>query len=322
MAHYLVTGGCGFIGSTLVHALVGRGDRVRVLDDLSSGDRTFIPPNADLVVGSVTNAALLEDVTRDVDGCFHLAAVASVPKSRDDWLGTHAVNLTGTITVFSAARRRGIPVVYASSAAVYGSNPCTPLVEGAATGPLSAYGADKLACEAHAHIASHVHGVPTTGFRFFNVYGPRQNPASPYSGVISIFCDRLLSGQTLTVHGSGEQVRDFIYVDDVVRFLLAAMDRPAPRPLVFNVCTGTGTSILALAHLLAEELGVEAHIDHGPERPGDIRTSIGSPTAANRYFALAADTPLREGLRRTIDHLKAQRERNTDGRTTRRAGAA
>ncbi|MFA7431575.1 MAG: NAD-dependent epimerase/dehydratase family protein, partial [Rhodospirillaceae bacterium] len=208
--------------------------------------------------------------------------------------------------VLDAARRRRTPVVYASSAAVYGCNPRCPLDETAAPLPLSAYGADKLGCELHAAVAGHAHGVPTTGFRFFNVYGPRQNPLSPYSGVISIFCDRLLAGRSLTVYGDGEQVRDFVYVDDVVRFLIAAMEHPSVRPQVFNVCTGKPTSIRALAGLLADALGVRPSIETGPERPGDIRVSVGDPTAAGRAFGMAASTDLRTGLARTATSLKAR----------------
>ena len=231
MAFWLVTGGCGFIGSHLVDALLARGDKVRVLDDLSTGRRSNLPGGVEVMVGDVADASAVARAMAGVDGCFHLAAVASVQRGNEDWLGTHRVNLTGTIAVFDAARtcnRKGpVPVVYASSAAVYGDNPDMPLSESAATAPLSAYGADKLGCELHGRVAWQVHKVPSTGFRFFNVYGPRQDPKSPYSGVIAIFADKVAENREITVNGDGGQVRDFVYVADVVRHLVAAMDDKA-----------------------------------------------------------------------------------------------
>jgi UDP-glucose 4-epimerase len=304
MGCYLVTGGCGFIGSHLVDALILRGDGVRILDNLSTGSLDYAAQGAELVVGDVADCGCVEQAMEGVDGCFHLAAIASVPRSIEDWLGTHAVNQTGTIAVFNAARSRCVPVVYASSAAVYGGNQRVPLTEGAHTAPTSAYGADKLACELHARVASEVHGVPTTGFRFFNVYGPRQNPASPYSGVISIFCDRLIMRRPLLFHGDGQQVRDFIYVEDVVNYLLAGMERASTRPNVFNVCTGRGTTISELAGLLARLMETEPVIERRPRRAGDIRRSIGDPSAGERYLGVTAKTPLADGLRRTVEFLE------------------
>ena len=224
MALYLVTGGCGFIGSHLVEDLLNRGHRVRILDDLSTGKRSNLPAGApsrqcELITGDVIDRELVERCFEGVDHCFHLAAVASVQRSNEDWSGTHRINLTGAINIFDAARRQRVPVVYASSAAVYGDNADTPLQESAQLRPLTAYGADKLGCELHARVASLVHSVPTTGLRFFNVYGPRQCASSPYSGVISIFADRLTRAEPLVVFGDGEQTRDFIFVKDVVAFL-------------------------------------------------------------------------------------------------------
>src|SRR5271156_2673049 len=251
MALYLVTGGAGFIGSHLVEALLARGDRVRVLDDLSTGKRENLGPAAELIVGDVADAACVAGAMQGVDGCFHLAAVASVELGNRDWLGTHPTNLTGAITVFDAARRgtadRTVPVGYGSSAAVYGDPPDLPLAETAATRPLSAYGADKLGCELHARVAAQVHGVRTAGCRFFNVYGPRQDPASPYSGVISIFFDRIGQGQGIIIFGDGGQTRDFVYVADVALALLGAMGQDSAGAHVFNVCTGKTTSLLELA---------------------------------------------------------------------------
>ena len=206
-ASWLVTGGCGFIGSHLVEALLRRGERVRILDDLSTGRRHDVLAGAEIIVGDVADPVAVARAMDGVDGCFHLAAIASVQRCNEDWLGTHRTNLTGAITVFDAARtaRRDapVPVVYASSAAVFGDNPETPLAETATLRPLSAYGADKLGCELHGRVAWNVHGVPTTGLQFFNVYGPRQDPSSPYSGVIAIFADRIADGRTVEILATG-----------------------------------------------------------------------------------------------------------------------
>ena len=188
MNKYLVTGGAGFIGSHLVDALHAAGHSAFVLDDLSTGKRENLPEAATLVEGSVTDAPLVREIMGKVDGCFHLAAIASVERCNNDWIETHQVNMTGAVTVFDAAVHHKVPVVYASTAAVYGAATDFPIVETARMQPLSAYGADKRCIELHAQVGWHVHGIPSAGLRFFNVYGPRQNPYSPYSGVISIFC--------------------------------------------------------------------------------------------------------------------------------------
>jgi len=298
--HYLVTGGCGFIGSHLCEALLADGNRVRILDDLSTGKLANKPDDAELIRGDIADPACVGQALAGIDGCFHLAAIASVEKGNRDWLGTHRSNLTGAITVFDAARRvrsgTPLPVVYASSAAVYGDNPYIPLNENSTTKPLSAYGADKLGCELHARVASHVHGVPTVGLRFFNVFGPRQDPSSPYSGVISIFADRLRAGRPVTIYGDGKQTRDFIYVGDVVAALQAAMRMmPAGSP-VFNVCTGRMTSVLDVAQVIARLCGVTASIEFQPPRAGEARVSVGDPARAVSVLGTIATTTLEDGL--------------------------
>jgi UDP-glucose 4-epimerase len=298
MSSYLVTGGAGFIGSHLCDALVARGDTVRVLDDLSTGHRRNVPSAATLIVGDVADPTVVAGALDGVDGCFHLAAIASVEKGVTDWLETHRTNITGAITVFDAIRRQGrrIPVVYASSAAVYGDSTEAPIVETTPCAPLSAYGADKYSCELHARVASHVHGVPTVGLRFFNVYGPRQDPKSPYSGVISIFCERIAAGLPIAIYGDGQQTRDFVYVHDVVRGLLAAMAlRPSDAP-VFNLCSGTSTSVEGLALLIAEAAGRTLNAKAAPSRAGEIRHSLGAPSHADSVLGLAGRVPLRTGL--------------------------
>ncbi|MBV8132144.1 MAG: SDR family NAD(P)-dependent oxidoreductase [Alphaproteobacteria bacterium] len=307
MARFLVTGGAGFIGSHLVHALLNEGHTVRVLDDLSSGHRKNLPQQVELTEADVTDPAAVESALEGVDGCFHLAAIASVARSHRDWLRTHQVNLTGTINVFDQARpsrrRRVIPVVYASTAAIYGNCGSFPVDEESPAAPLSAYGADKHACELHARVAGSIHGVPTVGLRFFNLYGPRQDPLSPYSGVISIFADRLLRGEPVEIFGDGEQARDFTYVSDAVCALRRAMRTVTTSASVFNVCTGKATSVRDLARIMAELCGTELVVRHRPTRGGEVRISIGDPRRAVERLGFTAQTTLSNGLAMTLNLL-------------------
>ena len=297
---FLVTGGCGFIGSHLCEALLARGDGVRVLDNLSTGRIGNLPTEAEFIRGDITEPADTFRAVDGVDGCFHLAAIASVERGQRDWVGTHRVNLTGTIGLFEAIRRAAtpgsIPVVYASSAAIYGDCDTLPITEGASKRPASAYGADKLGCELHACVAARVHGVPTTGLRFFNVYGPRQDPTSPYSGVISIFSDRLRRGEPVKIYGDGLQTRDFIFVRDVVTALISAMDRHVADAPVFNCCTGVATSVLHLVRLIGELTGCAPNLQFTAPRPGEIRHSLGCPAIARTALGLPEPVPLRDGL--------------------------
>ena len=308
MTLWLVTGGCGFIGSHLCAALTTAGQRVRVLDNLSTGRRENLAPGTEVLVGDVGDAALLAQAMKGVTGCFHLAAIASVERGVREWRETHRVNLSAFVAVLDAARDAGnVPVVYASSAAVYGSNDALPLIETAETRPLSSYGADKLGCELQARVAGAVHGIPTLGLRFFNVYGTRQDPASPYSGVISIFADRLLRGEELTVFGDGLQSRDFVHVSAVVAALRAGMDRAETAAPVFNVCAGRATTVLELAHVLAEACSKELVIRHAPGRAGEVRNSLGAPQAARAALGLDEPTRLPDGLREVVGWMKAGR---------------
>jgi len=299
MGHYVVTGAAGFIGSHLVDALLAAGHSVRGLDDLSTGRLQNLDPRCALIRGDVADPHVVGEAMRGADGCFHLAAIASVARTNEDWLGTHATNLTGTITVLDAARRLGgVPVVYASSAAVYGDLGPNRASEDARTVPLTAYGADKLGCELHAGIAWTVHGVPSFGLRFFNVYGPRQLPNSPYSGVISIFSQRISQGTAVTIHGDGQQRRDFVHVADVTAHLMGAMRRLRARAGagVVNVCTGQGTSVIELLHLIAATHERVPRLVYGPARAGDIRHSVGNPTLATNVLGIAAGLSLAQGL--------------------------
>jgi len=298
MATYLITGGCGFIGGHLGDLLDRQGHRIRILDNLSTGRIENAPRRAEIIIGDLLDGPKLAKAMQGVDGCFHLAAVASVPACHEDPVGTHGVNQTGALLVFDAARRAGsVPVVYASSAAVYGDAPNGPLSEAMTPCPLSTYGADKLGCEMHAAVMSRQHGVPTLGFRFFNVYGPRQNSSSPYSSVIPIFCDSIRSGKPIVIHGDGGQVRDFIHVSDVVRQLADAIRRPDASPEVFNLCTGTPTAINELARLIAAATGTAPIILHRDARPGDIRQSVGDPSKVRARLGFKLRIGLAEGLR-------------------------
>lgn len=296
MAKYLVTGGAGFIGSHLATSLIAKGHAVVVLDNLSTGKRSNLPAGARLIVGDIVDAAAVQEAMRDVDGCFHLAAIASVQRSVEDWSGTHRVNLTGSINVMDAARSRLIRVVYASSAAVYGDQNRFPITEDAPLRPTTAYGADKLGCELHAAVAGTAFGVPTAGLRFFNVYGPRQDPSSPYSGVISVFADRLSRGMPIMIFGDGRQVRDFVHVSDVVRHLIAALRVASAEAPVFNVCTGDPNSIETLAKVIRAIVGSDTEIGHAPARIGDIRVSLGSPVRATAALGVEANVTLEVGL--------------------------
>lgn len=297
----LVTGGCGFIGSHVVDALLARGDVPVVLDDLSTGRRANLPDRVELFEGSIENR---DAVVRAIDGCgavVHLAAIASVQKCNETWAASHAVNVGGTVTVLEAARDAGrIPVVYASSAAIYGDNTNTPLSEREVPAPLTAYGVDKYGSELHARVAGRIHGVPSFGLRFFNVFGPRQDPSSPYSGVISIFASRLARGEGVSIHGDGGQIRDFVYVGDVVAHILAALQAADISAPVANVCTGQPTSVLGLAETLKSMTGSPGEIAFGPARAGDIRVSIGNPDLAILRMRTRAEVSLEEGLRRLL----------------------
>lgn len=302
MGIYVVTGGAGFIGSHLADALLADGHTVRVIDDLSTGHRRNLAESVDLIEADIGDAAALTRALACAQGCFHLAAIASVTRGNEDWTGTHRVNQGGTVAALNACRAARIPVVYASSAATYGDVGDAVAHEALRCAPRTAYGADKLGCELHAAVGWGVHGVPSFGLRFFNVYGPRQDPNSPYSGVISIFADRIARGLGVTIHGDGSQTRDFVYVADVVAHLRAAMAflRARPGAWVSNVCTGRETSIVTLAETLGRLCGHTPRLTHGEARDGDIRRSVGAPDLAVSLLGVRAATGLQEGLAVTI----------------------
>lgn len=301
MCRCLVTGGAGFIGSHLVEALLRRGDAVLVLDDLSTGKAANLPPEARLIRGDVADSGLVTELLAEVDLCFHLAAVASVVRSHEAPLRCHRINQGSFVGILEALARtrRGTPVVYASSAAVYGARSGVA-GEDAPCLPGNPYGVDKLACELHARVAGRAWGVPSFGLRFFNIYGPRQDPSSPYSGVVARFSAAAERHGPMTVFGQGNQVRDFVHVSDAVRALLLAGEHASARAPVANICTGRGTTVLELARTVRALAAGVPEIIFAPARPADVPTSIGDPWRARNLLGWTAQVALRDGLRQTL----------------------
>lgn len=295
---FLVTGGAGFIGSHLCDRLIAMNHQVIILDNLSTGHH--IHPKAEFFQGDVTDSNLVFELLNRADGCFHLAAIPSVALSHQDWLNSTRINLLGSVTVLDAAKRllpsRKIPIIYTSSAAVYGDQTHLPLTESSPLFPLSAYAVDKLATEQHAAIATLIHGIPTVGLRLFNVFGPRQDPSSPYSGVISTFVEKLKTKKTISIFGDGEQLRDFIFIDDVITAMIAAFSIKGLAPKIYNVCTGKPFSINQLAKEIASLVKAPLKIQYLPTRKGDIRISIGDPNKAMNDLGFNAQFKLADGL--------------------------
>src|SRR3990167_1094549 len=304
MVKYLVTGGFGFIGAHLVQTLIQRGNKVRVLDNLFNAyNKDKIINMVDFIEGDIRDAETGKFAMKNIDGCFHLAAIVSIENSLEDWVGVHTVNLTGTINIFNQAhlhQKKPIPVVYASSTAVYGESTNLSLKESDAITPLSAYGADKLGGEFHAKVASHVFHIPTFGLRIFNTYGSWQNPDSPYSGVISKFIDCIANQQPLEIFGDGTQTRDFIHVDDVVYYLMKAMDLNTGGFKLSNVCTGYAVSINELAEVIRRLTSHHVVITHQQSRLGDVKYSCGSTERMLSIFRRQPEYTLELGLKKLI----------------------
>ena len=295
----LVTGGAGFIGSNLVDALVGRGDDVVVLDDLSTGRRENLGDGSELRAGDVTDLQAVATAAAGCEVVFHLAAQIDVRASVADPARDLAINAGGTLSVLSAAKEAGVRrVVYASTGgAIYGDAGTIPTPEDAPARPLAPYGQSKLSGEGYCRLFSELYGLPATSLRFANVYGPRQDPLGE-GGVIAIFCGRALAGEDPAIYGDGEQTRDFVYVGDVVDALLLAAESGPPGP--FNIGTGAETTVNDLARrvsLVAERPFVPRH---EPARPGEVERSCLDPARAERELGWRAQVSLDEGLRRTL----------------------
>ncbi|WP_079204555.1 NAD-dependent epimerase/dehydratase family protein [Pseudomonas sp. CC6-YY-74] len=301
----LVTGGAGFIGSHLVDALLGQGHRVRVLDNLSMGKRANLPldnPRLHLLEGDVADAVLVDQAVAGCAAVVHLAAVASVQASVDDPVSTHQSNFVGTLNVCEAMRRHGVKrVVYASSAAVYGNNGEGQAIdEGTAKAPLTPYASDKLASEHYLDFYRRQHGLEPAIFRFFNIFGPRQDPSSPYSGVISIFTQRAQQGLPIGVFGDGEQTRDFFYIGDLLALLTQALDLPQVVVGAVNVGWNQAVSLNQLLAEIGGLCGGLPALEYQAARPGDIRHSRANNQRLLECYQLPPATSMREGLRKLL----------------------
>lgn len=304
MAVCVVTGGAGFVGSHLVQALVARGDEVRVVDNLASGSRNnlaFIAKEVRLVEGDIADRTLLDHVFTGAEVVFHQAALASVPRSLEDPLATHTACATGTLNVLLAARQAGVRrVVYAASSSAYGDQPTPVKRESDLPAPLSPYAAAKLAGEAYCQAFYASFGLETVALRYFNVFGPRQDPSGPYAAVIPIFLKRLLANERPIIYGDGLQTRDFTYVGNVVRANLLAAERPGVAGRTFNIGSGSAVSLLELLRRIGTLLGVPAEAEFAPARAGDVRDSLADIALAQSLLGYEPTIDLDEGLRLTV----------------------
>lgn len=321
MALYLVTGGAGFIGSHISAALVGRGDRVRVLDDLSSGKLENLSgfetgslgsgAPVEFVRGSITDPKLCARATDGIEAVFHEAAQVSVPRSVEDPRSSYEINVMGTLNVLESARAAGVhSVVFAASSAAYGDSEELPKHEGMRVDPLSPYASGKIAGEDLLRVYGKVHGMRTVALRYFNVFGARQADDSPYTGVIALFARALLEDRRPTIFGDGEQTRDFTYVDNVVAANLAALGAQLPPGIVINIGGGERVSINALYEAAAAYLGSALKPVYAPARAGDVRHSLASLQRAKECLGYSPRVPWQKGLAITLDWYRArQRER-------------
>jgi len=298
---YIVTGGAGFIGSHIVEAMAEKHEIV-VIDNFSSGKPENLSIHSDsvkVIRGSITDLSLLKNAFKEADGIFHLAAIASVARSVDNPIATHETNLTGTLNVLLAARDCGVEkVVFSSSSAVYGDEPTLPKREEMSLFPLSPYAVSKLACEYYCSVFSELFGVKTVSLRYFNVFGPRQDPKGEYAAVIPKFITRLLNNKAPLIFGDGKQTRDFVYVKDVVGANIRAMQSSATG--TFNIGSGTSTDLTSLANNIAEIMKVSLLPEYKKPRSGDIRDSVSDITAAGKAFGYQVHYSLDTGLAETI----------------------
>ena len=302
---YLVTGGAGFVGSNTVDELVRRGHSVVVLDDLSAGKEENLSPVAgkiEFIRGSITDLETVRAACRGVDYVLHLAARTSVPRSVKDPLETNRVNVDGTLNVLVAARDAQVRrVVFAASSSAYGETPTLPKAETMTPAPISPYGVSKLVGEAYTQVFGRVYGLENVSLRYFNVFGPRQDPNSPYSGVLSRFITALLDGAQPVVFGDGEQSRDFTYVDNVVEANLLACEASKVSGTVINVGTGSRFTLNQTLKLLEKIAGKPANAKYDPPREGDIRDSQADIELARKLLGYRPRIGFEEGLRRTWD---------------------
>jgi len=305
MSICLVTGGAGFIGSHLVEALLVRGDTVRVLDDLSSGhleNLSHVIDRIDFIEGNIRDGATVQRATSGVDFIFHLAALVSVTKSMAEPTEAELINAVGTLNVLNAAKAADVQrLVLSSTCAVYGDDPTLPKTETMGPQPKSPYAISKLAAEYYCQIFNESFGLETVILRYFNIFGPRQDPSSAYSGVISIFVDKLSQGLAPTIFGNGQQTRDFVFVDDVVRANLLAAEAPKASREIFNIGTGRPISVNQLFENLRHIFNRDLKPDYRPARTGDILHSYANPSRAKTVLGWQAQVDFEKGLKRLVE---------------------
>jgi nucleoside-diphosphate-sugar epimerase len=306
---YLVTGGAGFIGSHIVEELVHRGHDVTVLDDLSSGKESNVAKVRDQIdfrKASITDLAALHSACKGVDYVIHLAARTSVPRSVLDPIESNRVNIDGTLNVLVAARDAKVRrVVYAASSSAYGETPTLPKVESMRSEPISPYGVSKYVGELYAQVFGRVYGLENVSVRYFNVFGPRQDPTSQYSGVLSRFMLAVIEGNQPVVYGDGEQSRDFTFVENVVDETLRACEAPAASGKVFNGGTGSRITLNQVLKLLGDITGKRIAAKYDPPRTGDIRDSQADISLASKVLGYKPLVPFEEGLKRTWEWYRA-----------------
>jgi len=311
---YLVTGGAGFIGSNIVDELVRRGQEVRVLDDLSSGNEgnlAGVRTRIDFRTGDITDLAALQSACQDMEYVIHLAARTSVPRSVQNPLETNAVNIDGTLNVLVAARDAKVRrFVFAASSSAYGETPGQPKVETTQPQPISPYGVTKYVGEIYAQVFGRVYGLENASIRYFNVFGPRQDPSSQYSGVLSRFMLALLRGEPPVIYGDGEQSRDFTYIENVVDETLRACGAPGASGMVFNGGTGARITLNQVLKLLEKITGKKIQARYEPPRAGDIRDSQADITLARKLLGYEPRVHFEEGLQRTWDWYKGAYGKN------------
>jgi len=305
---WVVTGGAGFIGSNIVEALLRRGDRVRILDNFSTGSRDNLAGlDVEVVHGDLRDAAICQRVVRGSDGVFHQAALRSVPRSVDDPSSTNDVNVNGTLTLLVACRDAGIRrLVYASSSSAYGDDPTLPKVETLPANPISPYAVSKLAAEHYCRTFARLYGLETVSLRYFNVFGKRQNPESKYSAVIPRFLELALRGEPLEIHGDGEQSRDFTHIDNVVQANLKAMDAPGVSGEVFNIACGARFTLLDIAGAIERFLGRPLERRHVAPRPGDVRHTLADIGKARARLGYEPTVDFESGMRQTCEYFVAR----------------
>src|SRR5438874_9763697 len=314
MALYLITGVAGFIGSSLARAVLAQGDKVRGIDNLSTGKRDNIAEIAnkiDFREADLADLDALQDACRGVDYVFHEAAIPSVPKSVLDPLGSNRANVDGTVHVLIAARDAKVKrVVYAASSSAYGDTPTLPKHEGMPPNPISPYAVAKLASEYYMTSFYRCYGLETVCLRYFNIFGPRQDPASPYSGVLAKFITQMLAGEQPTIFGDGSQSRDFTYIDNTVQANLLAIKSPASQSAgqVFNVATGARVDLNETFQLLKKIIGFKGDVKYGPDRAGDVKHSLADLSRTEKCLGYKPKINFEEGLRRTVEWYRGQQK--------------